>query len=121
MAELVAENLARRPASDSLRRYLTRLAAVLASNTVERQSPSAVEQPPQHASGAGPREPDALTERELEVLRLYAAGMTSQDIARHFVVSINTVKTQLKSIYAKPDAHSRAEAVLNARDRGLIS
>ncbi|HWQ11242.1 MAG TPA: LuxR C-terminal-related transcriptional regulator, partial [Roseiflexaceae bacterium] len=67
-----------------------------------------------------PPPPEQLTEREREVLRLFAAGMTSQEIAQHFVVSINTVKTQLKSIYSKLDAHSRSEAVARARALGLL-
>ena len=72
---------------------------------------------PGKAAGSGI---EALTERELEVLRLYAAGMTSAETAAHFVVSINTVKTQLKSIYSKLGAHSRAEAVASARKLQLI-
>jgi LuxR family maltose regulon positive regulatory protein len=56
----------------------------------------------------------------VEVLRLFAAGMTSPEIAQHFVVSINTVKTQLKSIYSKLDSHSRAEALARARELGLF-
>ena len=46
--------------------------------------------------------------------------MTSPEIAEHFVVSINTVKTQLKSIYSKLDAHSRAEAIAKARALRLL-
>lgn len=60
------------------------------------------------------------TERELEVLRLFAAGMTSAQIAEHLVVSINTIKTQLKSVYGKLDAHSRAEAIAKARRLHLL-
>ena len=71
---------------------------------------------------AGGKSPELakLIEREIEVLRLFAAGMTSSEIARHFVVSINTVKTQLKSIYSKLGAHTRSEAVARARDLSLI-
>jgi LuxR family maltose regulon positive regulatory protein len=61
-----------------------------------------------------------LTERETEVLRLLAAGLASPEIAQHFVVSINTVKTQIKSIYGKLDAHSRAEAIAKARALHLL-
>jgi LuxR family maltose regulon positive regulatory protein len=64
---------------------------------------------------------DALSEREREVLRLYAKGMSSSAIAAHFVVSVNTVKTQLKSIYNKLDCHSRAEAIARARELGIFS
>jgi ATP-dependent transcriptional regulator len=63
---------------------------------------------------------DTLTEREREVLRLYANGLSSSAIAAHFVVSVNTVKTQLKSIYNKLDCHSRAEAIARARELGIL-
>jgi LuxR family maltose regulon positive regulatory protein len=63
---------------------------------------------------------EPLTERETEVLRLLAAGMSSAEIAQHFIVSINTVKTQIKSVYGKLDAHSRDEAIAKARTLRLI-
>ncbi len=58
--------------------------------------------------------------RELEVLRLLAAGMSNPEIAQQFVVSINTVKTQIKSIYGKLDVHRRADAVAKARALQLL-
>ncbi|MGE5224516.1 MAG: tetratricopeptide repeat protein [Omnitrophica WOR_2 bacterium] len=64
--------------------------------------------------------PDPLSERELEVLHLMAAGLSNRDIARRDVVSINTVKTQVKSIYGKLGAHTRADALTAARRLGLI-
>jgi LuxR family maltose regulon positive regulatory protein len=64
--------------------------------------------------------PDPLSERELEVLHLMAAGLSNRDIARRDVVSINTVKTQVKSIYGKLGAHTRADALMAARRLGLI-
>ena len=63
---------------------------------------------------------EPLTDREQEVLRLLAAGMSSPEIAQHFVVSINTVKTQIRSIYGKLDVHSRDEAIAKARALRLI-
>ncbi|GMA91050.1 hypothetical protein GCM10025869_15790 [Homoserinibacter gongjuensis] len=44
---------------------------------------------------------DPLSERELEVLRLLATELSGPDIARHLVVSLNTVRTHTKNIYAK--------------------
>jgi LuxR family maltose regulon positive regulatory protein len=64
--------------------------------------------------------PDPLSERELEVLHLMAAGLSNRDIARRDVVSINTVKTQVKSIYGKLGAHTRADALMTARRLGLL-
>ncbi len=63
---------------------------------------------------------EPLTERELEILRLLPADLSTRELAEHLVVSINTIKTQLKSIYAKLDAHSREEAVEKARTLNLL-
>ena len=62
---------------------------------------------------------DPLTERELEILRLLPTELSTRELAEHLVVSINTIKTQLKSIYAKLDVHSREEAVEKARSLNL--
>jgi LuxR family maltose regulon positive regulatory protein len=63
---------------------------------------------------------DQLSEREREVLR-YASGMlTTAEIATEMYISINTVKSHLKSIYRKLAAAHRGEAVRRARKLGLI-
>jgi LuxR family maltose regulon positive regulatory protein len=118
MAALLAQNLTRRSATDPLRPYLMGILRASAPDQAEPALPTATERSTQRAVGDGALE--ALTERELEVLRLFAAGMTSPEIAEHFVVSINTVKTQLKSIYSKLDTHSRAEAIAKARTLHLL-
>jgi LuxR family transcriptional regulator, maltose regulon positive regulatory protein len=121
MAELLARNLGRRAPADPARPYLTDLLSLFRDREGAGAPLTLPEAPTGRAvRGAEPAGAEALTERELEVLRLYAAGMTSAEIAEHFVVSINTVKTQLKSIYSKLDAHSRAEAVASARKLQLI-
>ena len=63
---------------------------------------------------------EALSERELEVLRLMAAGMSNREIARKLVLSLGTVKTHLHNIYAKLEARNRLEAVERARELGLL-
>jgi LuxR family maltose regulon positive regulatory protein len=69
-----------------------------------------------------PGEPtETLTEREIEVLRLYAAGLTNAAIARRLFVSQNTVKWYAKNIYQKLDVHSRAEALARAYEMDLLS
>jgi LuxR family maltose regulon positive regulatory protein len=62
-----------------------------------------------------------LTEREIEVLRLYAAGLTNEAIAHRLYVSRNTVKWYAKNIYRKLDVHSRAEALSRAYEIDLLS
>jgi LuxR family transcriptional regulator, maltose regulon positive regulatory protein len=64
--------------------------------------------------------PDALTERELEVMRLAAEGWSNREIAAHMVVAVSTVKTHIKHAFSKLDADSRTRAVARARALGLI-
>lgn len=61
-----------------------------------------------------------LTERERAVLAELAEGLPTVEIARRLFVSTNTVKSQLRSIYRKIDAHSREEALEAAYRTGLI-
>jgi LuxR family maltose regulon positive regulatory protein len=63
---------------------------------------------------------EPLTERELEILRLLPSERSTRELAEHLVVSINTIKTQLKSIYDKLDVHSREEALDKARQLKMI-
>jgi LuxR family maltose regulon positive regulatory protein len=63
---------------------------------------------------------EPLTERELEVLRLLADGLSNQDIANKLVVALGTVKTHTASLYRKLAVTSRTQAVARARDLGLI-
>jgi DNA-binding NarL/FixJ family response regulator len=61
-----------------------------------------------------------LTERELDVLRLLAAGLTNREIAEALYLSTNTVKSHLQSIYSKLEVHSRVHAVHRARELALL-
>jgi LuxR family transcriptional regulator, maltose regulon positive regulatory protein len=64
--------------------------------------------------------PEVLSERELEVLQLIAAGKSNRRIASELFVSVGTVKTHLNNLYRKLDAHSRTEAVARARELELL-
>ena len=63
---------------------------------------------------------DALTEREIEVLRLVAAGRSNKVIAAELDISEGTVKTHMKSILPKLDASDRTHAVMIALKRGIF-
>ena len=76
------------------------------------------DQRPVPAQSAGP---DRLSGREAEVLRLLASELDGPAIARTLVVSVNTVRTHTKSIYAKLGVTSRRAAVHRAQDLGLLS
>ena len=63
--------------------------------------------------------PGGLTPREIDVLRLVAAGHTNPEIADKLVISIRTVETHRAAIHRKLNTASRAEVVAFARDHGL--
>src|SRR5580704_3614796 len=65
--------------------------------------------------------PELLSQRELEVLELVAAGTTNRDAAVRLFISEATVKTHLLHIYAKLGVTDRAAAVAEAFDRGLLT
>ncbi len=69
--------------------------------------------------GVGPVEP--LSERELDVVHLLATDLDGPDIARRLFVSVNTMRTHTKSIYAKLGVNNRREAVRRAEELGLLS
>jgi LuxR family transcriptional regulator, maltose regulon positive regulatory protein len=64
---------------------------------------------------------EPLSERELDVLRLLGTDLGGPDIARELMVSLNTMRTHTKNIYAKLGVTSRRAAVRRAEDRGLLS
>jgi DNA-binding NarL/FixJ family response regulator len=69
-----------------------------------------------------PRQPpgfDDLSEREREVLAMIGAGRSNTEIAEELVISMATVKTHVRHVFAKLDLRDRAHAVVVARDAGL--
>jgi LuxR family maltose regulon positive regulatory protein len=69
---------------------------------------------------AGQLEVEPLTEREQQVLRLLSAGLSSSEVAEELVLSVSTVRSYMKSLYAKLDAHSREEAIEKGRAAGMV-
>ena len=63
---------------------------------------------------------EALSEREIEVLRRIAAGRSNKEIGSELFISEGTVKSHVKSIFSKLNVISRTEAVATATRRGLI-
>ncbi len=81
------------------------------------------EEPGKGAGAAPPTGGDRLeplSERELEVLRLIAAGCSNKEIARRLAISLNTVKTHSKNINGKLGVSSRTQATLRARELALL-
>jgi ATP/maltotriose-dependent transcriptional regulator MalT len=63
---------------------------------------------------------EPLTTREMEVLRLLAAGTPNQAIAEELVVALDTAKKHVSHVLGKLGAANRTEAVARARQLGLI-
>jgi DNA-binding NarL/FixJ family response regulator/predicted ATPase len=70
---------------------------------------------PERPTPAGP-----LSERELEVLRLIAEGLSNAEIAQRLYLSIGTVKVHTRHIYDKLGANSRTQAAANAQKLGIL-
>jgi ATP/maltotriose-dependent transcriptional regulator MalT len=105
MAELLAE---------ALRQGLEH--AAYAQTVLDRfPSPPALSQP---VSQAGLAEP--LTEREIEVLRLMADGLTYEAMAQRLFVSVNTVRYHVKNLYGKLGTGSRAAAIARGRELHVV-
>jgi LuxR family maltose regulon positive regulatory protein len=74
---------------------------------------------PHHGPAAQLR--DELSDAELRVVRYLPSNLTATEIAGELFVSANTVRTHMRHIYSKLDAHSRSEAVARARELGLLA
>jgi ATP/maltotriose-dependent transcriptional regulator MalT len=63
---------------------------------------------------------EPLSERELEVLRLMATGLSNHEIADKLIIGKGTVKSHVHSILGKLDARDRTQAVLKAQELKLV-
>ena len=105
---------------DELARAIRTVAAggALIDPSVTRKVLEAFSRLPRTASPAPLAEP--LTEREMEVLRWMAEGLSNREIAQRLFLAEGTVKNYVSSILAKLDARDRTQAALRARELGLL-
>ena len=97
-------------------RYAARLLTVIAPE--DRVQPTApVAQP---ASGSHGAFDAALSDRELDVLKLLRTELTGPEIARELVISLNTMRTHSKNIYSKLAVTNRRAAVRRGEELGLL-
>jgi DNA-binding NarL/FixJ family response regulator len=69
---------------------------------------------------APPRQLDELTDRELDVFRLVARGLSNAEIGRELYISDATVKTHITHIFQKLDLRDRVQAVVLAHEAGIF-
>jgi ATP/maltotriose-dependent transcriptional regulator MalT len=103
--------------------YIERLLALLRGERVQEGTSPAATSSTSSPSAPTPAQPllDPLTERELEVLRLIAAGLSNREIAAQLVLALSTVKSYVNTIYSKLQVQSRTQAVARARALHLLS
>jgi predicted ATPase/DNA-binding CsgD family transcriptional regulator len=87
---------------------------------IERGQPVSDHTQPTAAQVANQLLLDPLSERELDVLRLIAAGHSNQDIAEHLFISITTVKKHVNHIFSKLGVESRTQAIAHAQALNLL-
>jgi LuxR family maltose regulon positive regulatory protein len=63
---------------------------------------------------------ELLTDRELDVLRLMARGLTYKEIAARLFISLNTVRFHIKAIYGKLNVNNRTQAIEAARQHQIL-
>jgi LuxR family maltose regulon positive regulatory protein len=72
------------------------------------------------ASPIGQELADPLSERELEVLKLVAEGLSNQEIGERLFLALDTIKGHNRRIFDKLDVKRRTEAIARARELGLL-
>ena len=92
--------------------------ALVAPQILERLVSHYVRRPPPEVSRRA--ELVGLTDRELEVLTLVGRGLTNGEIASTLFISLPTVKSHIRSLFAKLDLRDRAQAVILAYESGLV-
>jgi LuxR family maltose regulon positive regulatory protein len=73
-----------------------------------------------HRSDGGDAVVEPLTERELELVQLLPSRLSNKELAAHYYVSVNTVKTHLRAIYRKLGVDNRDDAIRRATDLDLL-
>jgi LuxR family maltose regulon positive regulatory protein len=89
-----------------------------AANLLSMIKPVLISSNPTHPPAQGLIEP--LSDREIEVLRLIAAGRTNQEIASELFLALGTVKKHTNNIFGKLGVNSRTRAIAKARELGII-
>jgi LuxR family maltose regulon positive regulatory protein len=123
MAKLLAQSAARSIAqNDSLYTYIERLlTAFPEAQRAERRAQNSVPFALHDRSLEGSNAlVEPLSERELDVLRLLAEGLSNQQIAHQLIVAVGTVKTHIHNIYGKLNTQNRVQTIARAQELKLV-
>jgi LuxR family maltose regulon positive regulatory protein len=93
--------------------YADKLLAAFGADSSSHQPPTEIKNPQSEIV-------EPLSERELQVLRLLGQDLSSTEIADALIISANTVRSHIKSIYGKLDVHDRTAALDLAHELGLL-
>jgi LuxR family maltose regulon positive regulatory protein len=131
MATLLRQAVSHQIAPHYVSSLLTAFDQEVVSSYAAEKPPTRLPKPavqvPQHKSGAMGQMsaahllPEPLTERELEVLGLLAAGLSNQEIADELIVALSTVRSHVKNIYGKLGVSNRVQAVVRAQELNLVA
>ena len=121
---LLARGNVRTPLPDDRSKALSLLEDALAVSTELGMRPlrervTALQERAESTPVRSPAYPEGLTQREVEVLRLVAAGRTDREIAEELIIGVRTASTHVANILNKTGAANRAEAASFATRHGL--
>jgi LuxR family maltose regulon positive regulatory protein len=121
-----APGLLERHARDCARHaaLVSEILSLLPAGRGEQERPGRLASPHAREDDPGrppPRLIEPLTKGEIRVLRYLPTNLTGPEIADELYVSLNTVKSHMRALYAKLGTHHRSETVARARDLGLLA
>jgi LuxR family maltose regulon positive regulatory protein len=100
--------------------YAQKILAALSDQAYRRIGLQRLTTRPEDVAPGAAELTEPLTERETQVLRLLASGLSSTEVAEELVIAVSTSRSYIKSLYAKLGAHSRDEAIEKGQQYGLI-
>jgi len=119
MAQLLLEAASREIMPDYTGKLLAAFEAEQPSSAGESPLPTPLTALPEGHQGCEPLT-ESLSQRELEVLRMFKTELSGPEIARELVIALSTVRTHTKSIYSKLNVNNRRAAVKRAAELNLI-
>lgn len=119
LADRLSEMIRRNEIEPALLPFANRIMAVFSSRRTSRPATNASAQTTHISGSTHAVLVEPLSERELEVLHLMAAGHTYQSIGEALFISLNTVRFHVKALYSKLGVHNRTQAIARSRELNI--